>query len=345
MIEGKAAGMEGFSGRNAAGFQLTGLVRDWPFLSDLFTDVFSGPEFPESEVEHTRRVVEDDLKSLEDHSSRLCSQLFMETLFEHHPYGRLPLGTLESIKKISTQDLKAQHAQWFKPERVVIGVSGSVPEKVLLEWSENLDRTLMSRLGGASSKKEETIHVEPHLKAPRWIHKNLGREQLHIIVGGLGISLHSEDRFALRLMQNVLGGQSGRLFIELREKKSLGYTVSPISMEGMERGYVGTYIACAPDKKDEALSGIKLVLETLAKKGPSPKEVARAKEYYLGQRAMELQSDSSLAAHFGVQELFNLRTMSEEAYVKRIQSITAKDIQAVCRKYLVEQFMVTAVVG
>src|SRR5205807_4779712 len=138
---------------------------------------------------------------------------------------------------------------------------------------------------------------EPSLKAPRWVEKSLGREQTHILIGTLGTKIFSEDRHALRLLQTLLGGQSGRLFIELREKKSLAYTVSPVSFEGLERGYVGTYIACAPAKRDEAIQGMRLVLEQLAEKGPTAAEVNRAKEFYLGRRAMDLQSDSSLAAH------------------------------------------------
>src|SRR5262249_19723481 len=150
------------------------------------------------------------------------------------------------------------------------------------------------------------LEDEPELRASRWVEKSLGREQVHLMVGGLGTTLYSEDRHALRLLQNVLGGQSGRLFIELREKKSLAYSVSPLSMEGIERGYVGTYIACAPDKKEEAIAEMGVVLETLARKGPTSVELERAKEFYLGRRAMDLQSDSSLAAHHGLEETYGL---------------------------------------
>jgi zinc protease len=146
-------------------------------------------------------------------------------------------------------------------------------------------------------------------------------------------------------MQTILGGQSGRLFIELREKKSLAYTVAPLSMEGMERGYMGTYIACAPAKKDEAIAGIKKVLEVLAQKGPSPAEMARAKEFYLGRRAMDMQGDATLAAHYGIELVYGIQHLSEEEIVKRVRAISAKSIQEVCRRYLVEQPMVTSVVG
>ena len=140
----------------------------------------------------------------------------------------------------------------------------------------------------------------------------LGREQTHILVGTLGTTITSEDRHALRLLQTLLGGQSGRLFIELREKKSLAYTVAPMSFEGVERGYVGTYIACAPQKRQEAVDGIRKVLEQLAAKGPTASEMSRAKEFFLGRRAMDLQSDSAIASHFGLETLYGVPTKSEE---------------------------------
>src|SRR6185312_4843313 len=162
-------------------------------------------------------------------------------------------------------------------------------------------------LQGVEARRAVELSDEPVLKAPRWIEKALGREQTHILVGGLGTRITADDRHALRLMQTLLGGQSGRLFIELREKKSLAYTVAPVSMEGMERGYVGTYIACSPSKRKEAIDGIKKVLEDLAKKGPTSTEMARAQEFFLGRGAMDMQGDSTLAAHYGIEAVYGIK--------------------------------------
>jgi zinc protease len=146
-------------------------------------------------------------------------------------------------------------------------------------------------------------------------------------------------------LQTLLGGQSGRLFIELREKKSLAYTVAPISFEGLERGYVGTYIACSPQKKEEAIAGIRTVLEKLAEKGPSAQEMERAKEFFLGRRSMDLQSDPSIAGHFGLETLYQVTHLTDEQMSKKIRAITAKQISQICRKYLVEPHMVISAVG
>jgi len=348
IVEGSAAGMEGFSGRNSIGLQTTGLLRDWSKLSELFTDVLLDPQFPEDEIAHSKRIVEDAIRSIDDHTSQVASKLFLENLFEHHPYGKLTYGSEKSVAAMNQEKLKRFHRMWMKPERLVISVSGPVSRGHLDSWLKELDsrvRSMVGKSGDHGHAQNAHIQDEPILKAPRWIEKSLKREQVHILVGGLGTKVNADDRHPIRLMNTILGGQSGRLFIELREKKSLAYTVSPLSMEGIEKGYVGTYIASAPSKRDEAIAGIGRVLETLAQKGPTAAEMNRAKEFFLGRRAMDLQSDSSLAAHYGLEALYGLEDMTESVIIKRIRSITPKEIQAVCRKYLIEPHMVTSIVG
>jgi predicted Zn-dependent peptidase len=118
-----------------------------------------------------------------------------------------------------------------------------------------------------------------------------------------------------------------------------------MSFEGVERGYVGTYIACSPSKRQEAVDGIRAVLEQLVAKGPTPAEMSRAKEFFLGRRAMDLQSDSAIASHFGLETLYGIHHMSEDELTARIRKISAQELKRVCAKYFVEPHQVTAVVG
>jgi len=344
IIEGSAANLDGFSGRNTIGLASTGLARDWKKLSGLFSEVLLTPSFPKEELDLSRKVVEDSIRSIEDHSSALCSKLFHETLFSHHPYGKYASGTLESVASIDSDRLKAFHRKWLRPERLVISVVGNVKRGDLDRWLADLDENL-AKLRGSPSKGLESIGDEPALNGPRWVDRSLGREQVHIITGGLGLRFADPDRYAMRLATNVLGGQSGRLFIELREKRSMAYSVAPISMEGIERGYIGTYIGCSPAKKDEAIAGIKKVLEDLAAKGPTEAEMRRAKEYYLGRRAMDLQGDGSLSGYYALETVYDLPIRTETEIMKSIEAVTAKQVKEFVRKYFVENNAVTAVVG
>jgi zinc protease len=355
IVEGSAASFEGFAGRNTVGLQMTGLLRDWTPLSSLMAEVLVSPAFENTEVEHSRRVTEDHLKSLEDHSSQLCTKLFLETLFEKHPYGQLTYGSLASLKEITPQKLRSFHHRWIRPDQLSIAVVGRVRRAQLdglldqvvreFEGAEKAAKAAGKSWISTPSGLLTRVEDESDLKAPRWVEKRLGREQTHILVGGLGTRVTSDERWALRVLQNILGGQSGRLFIELREKKSLAYTVAPTGMEGLERGWVGTYIACSPSKKDEAIAGIRKVLETLALKGPTVSELKRAREFYLGRRAIDQQGDGSTAASLGLEHLYGITQIGERHVLGAIEGVTGKAVQDFCRKYLVEQPMVTSIVG
>ena len=346
IIEGRAANLEGFAGRNSVGIQMTGLARDWNSLSHVMTDVLLDPTFPSEEVEHSRRIAETPVRSIEDHTSQLCSKLFLETLFSASSLWKDDQWQFGKFTNDDIGKLKSFHEAWILPKCLVISVSGAVKDSALESWIYQLDQRAQALASRTRAPDlPGNLMSEPDLKAPRWVEKSLSREQCHLLIGGLGSQIHSEDRFALRILQTLLGGQSGRLFIELREKKSLAYTVSPVSFEGLERGYIGTYIACSPQKKDEAVAGIRTVLEKLADKGPSAQEMARAKEFFLGRRSMDLQSDPSIAGHFGLETLYQVPHLSNEQVIKKIRAINAKQVSAVCRKYLVEPNMVTSAVG
>ncbi len=346
LTEGSASSLDGFSGRNSVGLQMTGLARDWYSLSELFLDVLLHPSFPKEEVEHGKRIAEDAIRGIEDHSSQLCSKLFLETLFENHPYGKLTYGTLESIRAIQPEKLKAFHKIWLRPERLVVSVSGAIKWSALEPWLKVLDQQAQAIIKGFEPFSiPRQLNDEPSLKAPRWVERSLGREQCHILVGGLGTQIDSEDRHKIRILQTLLGGQSGRLFMELREKRSLAYTVSPVSFEGIERGYVGTYIACSPKKREEAVTGIRQVLEKLAEKGPTQQEMKRAKAFFLGRRVMDFQSDSALAAHYGLEVLYRVPHLSESNLEKKIKAVSSKDVQSICKRYLIDPHQVTSTVG
>ncbi len=343
IIESSAASLDGFSGRNTIGLQSTGLVRDWAKLSDIFEEVLMTPTFAEDELQHSKRVTEDSIKSIPDHSSQVCSKLFMENLFPNHPYGRHVLGSLESLTEVKREHLVSLHQEWVNPKNMTLTLVGGISRDDFQEWLSELDQKLSLRKG--DDYKTTSVQSEHALHAPRWANASFDREQTHIMMGGHGLSMFDQDRYALKILQNILGGQSGRLFIELREKKSLAYSVSPMSMEGIEPGYVGTYIACAPHKKDEAIEGMKNVLETLIKKGPSQAELERAKNYYLGQRAMDLQSSWSLSSSFGLELLYRDRVILESEIRKEIEKVTAKQVQKIGEKLFLNKPHLTVVVS
>jgi zinc protease len=159
-----------------------------------------------------------------------------------------------------------------------------------------------------------------------------------------GASLQHPDRYALRVLESLLGSQGGRLFVELRERQSLAYTVTARSLEGLDPFIFFVYLATSPEKTQIALAGIKEELRRVRDEGPSTQEVERAKRYLVGSYEIECQKNSALAATLAFDERYGVGFREVEAYARNIEAVTPGLVHHVARAYLhVEQAAVVMV--
>jgi zinc protease len=193
-VENRAASIDGFSGKNTIGLQMTSLVRDWKDMSPLFLEVLTQPTFTEEELALSRKVTEESIRSIPDHSSQVCTLQFLESVMPNHPYGKSSLGSIENLIHHNTDQMKKIHKEWIQPKNMTLSVVGGVNETQLNIWLEEFEKHLQY-----SQKHfgDEDPLPEAPLKAPRWAHTHFGREQTHIIVGGLGLSMFDPRRSAL----------------------------------------------------------------------------------------------------------------------------------------------------
>ena len=171
------------------------------------------------------------------------------------------------------------------------------------------------------------------------------KEQTHIIVGMRGTSLRHPDRYALRVLESILASQGGRLFVELREKQSLAYTVTARSLEGLDPFIFFVYLATSPEKAEVALDGIREELLRVREQGASVQEVERAKRYLAGSYEIEFQKNSALAAMLAFDERYGLGCREVESYAQNIMAVTPEMVQRVARTYLTIDQSSVVIVG
>ncbi len=171
------------------------------------------------------------------------------------------------------------------------------------------------------------------------------REQVHLVMGTLGLNWHDSDRFALDLLANVLGGSGGQMFIKLRDEQSLAYTVSPMQSAGCHRGIFGAYMACSPHKLKEAEDGIEKIWDDLCKKGVTQDELDRARNYLVGSHESDMQRADSQAMTMGLMELYGLGYNDFSRYTESLHKVKVEDLQRVARRLLEGQNRITVRVG
>ena len=171
-------------------------------------------------------------------------------------------------------------------------------------------------------------------------------EQYHVCLGGRGISRHDERRFALRVLEGVLGGtSSSRLFQEVRERRGLAYSVFTFSSQHASTGEVGLYVGTRPDNLQEALATVAHELERLLDDPAGPAELDRSRENLKGRVALSLESTAARMSRLGGALLGDMPILSIDEIVERIDAVTVADLRELARELFAPASLSAAGIG
>lgn len=336
LTDSMAARLSAFGGRNSAGLSLTMLS---PFEKDclnLFEKIISQPKFDNEILAREKGMMLEALKTQMDQPSHVASLMFLKEIFSGHPYARDPQGTKESITGLTREDVVNGYKNLTHSSGSLIVVSGQCdPELWIGKLNNSVGTWKMSE-----TTKGYTIEA---LNSDKHEFKHLDKEQSHIIAGFRGLTIGDPQRYAMQIMQSILGGMGGRLFSELREKASLAYSVSPINFEGIDTGYCGAYIGCSPDKGKKAIEMMNVEFDKISNEKVSEAELERAKRYLIGRHDIDLQRNAAFAGGILFNELYGLPYQEIFFYAENINAITAKDVQALAQKIFSQNKICVAV--
>lgn len=324
-LESRGGRIEAFSGRNSLGLSCTTLTHYLDDIAPLFAETLFNPALAEEEFARARTVALEDIRTLEDDLGRYVGRLFCETLFEGHPYSQAIIGAHDSVSSLGASQLVDHYGNWVKGAPLIVSASGKFNPNRMISLFEKISRPASLR------RAPESLPFGPP-KAPRVVEAKKNREQSHLIVGYLGSRVTDSDRYDLKVLLTVLGGQSGRLFTELRDKKGLCYTVAPIAFEGIEPGYIGVYMGCDPTKRTQALSGIQHELERIAARSVTSSELNRAKEFVLGRHHMDMQLNSAVANSAAFNTLYGLGFDEHLKLGEHLRRVSALSVQKLAGK-------------
>lgn len=340
MIDSMAGQIDTFSGWNTFGLNGHFLTRFFPEAMQLVAEILREPAFEPEEMEKVRTLILAAIKQKEDRPSSLAFSGFYKALYGNHPYGMDMLGTEETIKKMTSDDLKRFYHTYAKPNNMVLAVVGDVNTEEVL--------SIVKRLFGDWPKQalklpNPPLPVAP--KVPKSTKKILSKEQVHFVLGGLGTTIYAKDKFAMAVLDAMLSGQGGRLFINLRDKKGLAYALTFVHREGIEPGMWAVYMATSPQKLHYAIEGVKEELRKITQDSISEAELNRAKEYVLGNFVIGLQTNSQQAMSMALNESYGLGYNYDEVYQEEIKKVTMQDIIKVVKTYLAQAGYVLSLVG
>jgi zinc protease len=339
-MEQLGGSLGGNSGRNSFGLRAEFLSRHLGEGFDVFAEALADPAFPAEEVQRERTLQIDELRSREDNPAGVAFLLFGETLYQKHPYRFDTLGNEEAVARLDPDGLAAYREANYPRGAATIAVVGDVDARQVRKLVEE-------KLGGRSTVKPPLFAPprEAPIEAPRVAVRKLDKAQAHLVVGFPGVRLSDHERFSLEMLSAILSGQGGRLFVELRDKRSLAYSVTSFTMEGIDPGYFAVYIGCGPNKTTEALDGIRKELERCRSEKPSTAEIDRARTHLIGTHAISLQRNSARAALHAFDECYGLGAEASARYPENIGAVTAEAVLETAQRILVPKREVVALVA
>ncbi len=336
LTDSMAARLSAFGGRNSAGLSLTMLS---PFEKqglDLVDQIMNAPKFERDILEREKAMMLEALKTQMDQPSHVATLMFLKEMFAGHAYARDPQGTQETIQGLSQSDVRRCYEELTQAAGSLVVVSGQCDPDL---WVNKFNQSIGS---WKPTKTLSGTSLEV-ISADKFAFKELNKEQTHIITGYRGLTIGNSQRYAMQILQSILGGMGGRLFVELREKASLAYSVSPINFEGIDTGYCGAYIGCSPDKGKKAVDMMLAEFEKISSHAPSEAELERAKSYLIGRHDIDLQRNSAFASGILFNELYGLPYQEIFEYAQRISEVTAKDVQSLAAQIFSQKRVCVAV--
>jgi zinc protease len=326
-------------GRNSVMVRGEFLSRHFDRAFDLFSDVVLDPAFPEEELARERALLLQDVLTREDKPAGVAMDLFAQTLFEKHPYRMPLLGTAQSVEALGREDLVGYHRRHLDPSRLVLGVVGDVRVDEVLARAE----AAFGRSKGAGAPP--SVQEEPPPQKARVARRALQKAQTHLVLGFRGARIDEPWRRALEVLSTVLSGQGGRLFVELRDKRSMAYSVSSFTVEGLERGWFAVYMGTSPEKVEDALGGIRAELRRVCEEKVSADELLRARRHLVGTHEIGLQRNGARASVLALEYLYGLGTDALRRYAEEIDAVTADDVLEAARRVVDLDRETLAIVG
>ncbi len=329
-VENMGAELSGYSGRNSFGLQGKFLRRDFEPGFRLFAESLREPAFPADELDKKRREVLGALKQQKDQLTQATFLLFLSTHYGGHPYARNPLGTEESVRAMTPGDLKAYYERWADPGNLVIAVSGDIGTEEALAAVRKAFADFPKRPG---YEPLGTLPVPSHDAVLR-AEERRDKQQAHFVIGFPGKRFTDPDRYALDVLGSALGGMGGRLFVNLRDRKSLAYSVTSFSSEQVDPGFFAFYMGTSADKLDVAISDTLAEIGEVKKGGVTPEELDRAKKWMIGNYEIGLQSNSSYADKMVYNELYGAGYEETFLAPEKIGAVTLPEVNRLAASVL-----------
>jgi predicted Zn-dependent peptidase len=294
---------------------------------DILSDIMWQPAFRPDEVEAERQVILEEILMHADEPADLVHEVLAEAMFPGHPLGREVLGDESTVVAMPREDIAAFHSAHYRPANIVLAAAGDLDPDAL---AAGIERRFTGQGGGAAPAR-----IAPDQPARQLAVVNRPTEQAHLLMGMVGLDRDDEDRYALAVVNHVLGGgMSSRLFQEIREQRGLAYSVFSYRATYQGTGTLAVYAGTAPSKATEVLGLINTGIDRLLDAGITERELSMSRSHLRGSLALSLEDSGARMSRLGRSQLVHGHVLQLAELDDHLSSVTLADVDRVIAKVL-----------
>lgn len=323
-LDSVGAEYNAFTGKDLTGYYIKIEAEHMPMASDLLHDMLFSSRFDSKEMNREKKVILEEINMYHDNPMFYVEELMESALFGNHPLGREIAGSHESMLAMKREDVIKYRNSAYVPENMIVAIAGNVDPK---------SSALVKRMFGSvpKSKKETKIECESqsivHALPSAKIQKKKSA-QSQISIGFPTVGYMDKTEPAIKILSLILGGSmSSRLFVEVRERKGLAYSIG--TSVNMYEGTGAFVVQAGLDRSriELACKIIRAELEKVKKRGVSAKELRMAKDCIKGRMALQMEDSHAVAEFYLRQALFLPSIQTPRDRLHDFFAVTQKQIQ------------------
>lgn len=322
-LESMGSSIQVESNADHFGYAMSALSGDFDRAMEILSDVVLNPTLPEPEIEKERALTLSVIRRIRDDMFHHPIELFYRALYGSHSYGLPRNGSEASAAHFSKGTLLDWYSQIFAWKKMVVSVVGDVSKK---EAMEVVTRHFAIALDSAPVAIADVYPLVPERGAREWV-ESRDKRQTAVALGFEGVN-DRDPRFpTFEVLRNVLSGMGGRLFLAMRERKPLVYTVNAFNLGLFRGGAFFVYFACSPERETESRQVLLRELERLCREPVGADELAAAKAFTVGSHSMSLQTNAMTGFSHVHQYLSQGRLEKAAEFNRRIEEVTPQMVR------------------
>ena len=318
-----------YTGEDVTSFYIKVPEQHGELAVDILCDMIKSPLLDEEELDRERGVIVEEMNVFRDDPPRFIGTLIPELIFPNNPLGRDIIGDERVINTISRDAIRRYLHEFYRPNNLVVAAAGAVDHDKLVEQ-------VRAALGDMKPADRPAFKpVGPELDRRLAVSHSKATAQAHFMVASRAYSYDDPDEPASRIVAAILGrGMSSRLFINVRERQGLAYTVFAEVNSYTDTGMFETYAGVNLEKTEQALDSVLHELELIRREPVKESELRKAKQQLRAGLEMSLENNANVADRIGLQTILLGRVKSIDEMIRAIELVTIEDVQRVAKEML-----------